>query len=251
MRLVPSQLVEHRVAGARHDERAGYSEMSRRTAAVALCALFLAGGAVPAGASPVMSRTRDKTILVAGVLSAKDVPAGWLSRTVSSGSQFRGFRGISVCKQIVSVDAAATAGSHAVSRAFSNPAVPSREATVTDEVYAFKNVAAAGRYLAAFQAPGAQTCLQTGLTQQTGAQVGVAAAPSHVAGVGDDNAGFDTVLSTTDQQGKPFTAVLDFVLVRSGRAVVDLAFTNPGTSPLPQEQAILAAVVTRLESVRP
>jgi len=144
-----------------------------------------------------MSRTRDKTILVAGVLSAKDVPAGWLSRTVSSGSQFRGFRGISVCKQIVSVDAAATAGSHAVSRAFSNPAVPSREATVTDEVYAFKNVAAAGRYLAAFQAPGAQTCLQTGLTQQTGAQVGVAAAPSHVAGVGDDNAGFDTVLSTT------------------------------------------------------
>jgi len=179
------------------------------------------------------------------------VPAGWLSRKVSSGTQFAGFRGIAVCDQIVAVDSNATAGSHAVSRAFSDPSVPSREATATDEVYAFKNPSAAARYLSAFQTPGAPTCLQAGLTQQTGAQVGVAAAPSHVQGVGDDNAGFDTVLSTTDSQGKAFTAILDFVLVRTGRAVVDLAFTNPGASPLPQEQAILAAVVTRLEAVRP
>jgi hypothetical protein len=205
---------------------------------------------MPAGASASSSKPRDQAILAAGVLSAKDVPAGWISRPVSSGNQFTGFRGISVCKQIVAVDAAATAGSHAVSRALSDPAVPSREATATDEVYAFKNANAAARYLAAFQAPGAQTCLQAGLSQQTGGQVGVAAAPSHVQGVGDDNAGFDTVLSTTDQQGKPFTAILDFVLVRTGRAVVDLAFTNPGTNPLPQEQAILAAVVTRLGRVR-
>jgi hypothetical protein len=218
--------------------------------AVALSALLLAAGVLPAGAS-ARSRAPDRAILAAGVLSARDVPPGWLSRQVSSGNQFSGFRGISVCKPIVAVDAAATKGSHAVSPAFSDPAVPSREATATDEVYAFKNPTVAARYLAAFQAAGAPTCLQAGLTQQTGAQVGVAAAPSHVQGVGDDNAGFDTVLSTTDQQGKPFTAILDFVLVRTGRAVVDLAFTNPGTRPLPQEQAILAAVVTRLEAARP
>jgi len=212
--------------------------------------VFVTVGALPVGASAT-PRARDRAILVAGVLSAKDVPAGWPSRKVSSGTQFAGFRGIAVCDQIVAVDSNATAGSHAVSRAFSDPSVPSREATATDEVYAFKNPSAAARYLSAFQAPGAPSCLQAGLSQQTGAQVGVAAAPSHVPGVGDDNAGFDTVLSTTDQQGKPFTAILDFVLVRTGRAVVDLAFTNPGTSPLPQEQAILAAVVARLEAVRP
>jgi len=205
--------------------------------------------AVPAWARGTRPTPRDRAVLAAGVLSARDVPAGWTSRSVSSGSQFAGFRGIAVCKQIVVADTVATAGTHAVSRAFSDPAVPSREATATDEVYAFPTVAAAARYLAAFQASGAPTCLQTGLSTQTGGQVGVAAVPNHGPALGDDNAGFDTVLSTTDQQGQPFTAILDFVLVRTGRAVVDLAFTNPGTTPLPQEQAIIAAVVLRLEGV--
>ena len=212
-------------------------------------AVLLVGWAAPAAGLGSRPPPRDRAILAAGVLSARDVPAGWTSRRVSSGNQFAGFRGIAPCKQIVAADAAATAGSHAVSKAFSDPAVPSRESTATDEVYAFKNPTAATRYLVAFQAAQAQTCLQAGLSQQTGAEVGVAAAPSHVQGLGDDNAGFDTVLSTTDQQGQPFTAVLDFVLVRTGRAVVDLAFTNPGTTPLPQEQSILAAVVARLEAV--
>ncbi len=205
--------------------------------------------AVPAGARGGRPTPGDRAILAAGVLSARDVPSGWTSQSVSSGNQFAGFRGLAGCKQIVVADAAGTAGIHAVSRAFSDPAVPSREATATDEVYAFPTVAGAARYLAAFQAASAPTCLQTGLSVQTGGQVGVAAVPNHGPALGDDNASFDAVLSTTDQQGQPFTAILDFVLVRTGRAVVDLAFTNPGTSPLAQEQTIVGAVVLRMEGV--
>jgi hypothetical protein len=210
--------------------------------------VVLAGVVGPAGAAP-QPGSADTAILTAGVLSGGDVPPGWVSTSQPDTSSFADLHGVRSCKQIVAVDAAAFAHvPHALSPVFSDPRAPVvdvSQSTAVDEVYAFQDVKAASRYLAAFQARNATPCLKTA-AEQSYAPAQVSVAPiAGLKGLGSANAGYEATVHL-NQQGQALDIKLDLVAVRKGRIIVGMSFTNVGTQPLPQEPAIVTAVVGRL-----
>jgi hypothetical protein len=199
--------------------------------------------AAPAGATDSKS---DKAILKAGVVTKADVPTTWTSRKAASTD--RTFQGVPECKEIR--DAVSTAKKkepRAQSREFEDPA--NAGTTSADSiVYAFSNVNAATKFVAAYQSPAAPTCFEAG-TRKVLSNTQAAGSPTvspvtDLQGVGDDAVGYEIAVPFSSG-GQTATLYLDFIFVRVGRAVVGFRFSN-GDARIPEGPAIVQTVAQRV-----
>jgi hypothetical protein len=203
--------------------------------------------AAPAAAGESKS---DKAILKAGIITKGDVPDGWTSKKASGGDN--SFKGITECKTISSaIETAKKKVPRARSREFQEP--DSRGTTSTENtVYVFKDVTAAGGFLANFQSDVASTCLEKSFAKSTSGRSG-AGTPTlspitDLQGVGDDAIGYETTIPFT-ANGETATIYLDFIAVRIGRAFVGFGFTNLGERN-PDGPAIVQNVVARVAAAQ-
>jgi hypothetical protein len=207
--------------------------------------------AVVAGlAGPAAAQSKgDKAILKAGVITRADVPAGWMSTKAANNDS--ALKGISECRALRSaMDRAKKKVPHADSRDFEDPAAGSLT-SASGIVYAFKDAAAAGRFLANFQGDGAQTCLTKNLAKQT-ARERTTGAPAvtpitDLEGVGDEAVGHELTQDSTAYS--PSTLYIDLVFVRVGRAFVGFQFTNLGER-IPYSPAIIQTLAARLDAAQ-
>ena len=188
-------------------------------------------------------------ILSAGVIRASDVPSGWVSAPPrGTGSEFTGR---SACHTINTAEASATRhAARRLSRQFGDPQAAGT--TVADDtVYAFPSVAAASRYVAAYQAASAAPCLQSVLARAVGSAGTATVEPltALLRGLGDANAGYEGTIEGAGQQGQRVALVADLVTVQVGRAAATFEFLN-ANQPIPEGPGIVDTVVARLEAAR-
>jgi hypothetical protein len=198
-----------------------------------------------AGAATRAVATGDQTILTTGVITAADVPATWTAAKQGPESS-KSFQGITACKQISAAASAARKGPHKQSRQFSDPS-DHGNTYAENTVYAFKNAAAATKYLVPFQASTFATCLQKSLQKQLGSldQVSAGQPVSNLQGVGDAAVGYEFQIQA-NVQGAQMTYIYDAIGVRIGRAFVGFTFTNPNVQ-IPQGPDIVNAVISRVQ----
>jgi hypothetical protein len=185
----------------------------------------------------------DKAILKAGVITKNDVPSGWTSKKPSSDNS--SFKGTAECKNIKrAVDNAKKKIPRARSREFQDPTALGG-ASAESTVYAFKNANAATTFLANYEAPQALTCLERTFTNSQGAST--VSPVTDLQGVGDQAVGYEAT-TTIPVGGQQATLVVDFVIVRVGRAVLGFGFANRGER-IPNGPTIVQAVVSRVVDV--
>jgi hypothetical protein len=206
---------------------------------------------VAALASPAVARARaaasNRALLDAGTVTSGDVPPSWTASKQHDTSD-KSFASIAACKQIRAASSAARKSvPRRLSPTFTDLRSPNQLTSAEDTVYAFKDAAAAERFLSVYKATDAQACLTTATKKAVGrAVVQVSAAPvASLHGVGDDSAGWEATLHATDRQGNSVTVVFDVIAVRVGRAFVGFDFSNQG-GPLGQARSIITAVVQRV-----
>lgn len=209
---------------------------------LAAATTFAVGPAAAATAAP----SSNQAILNAGVITASDVPATWTAAKQPDVGT-KQLKGIAACKQIIAVDTVAHSGPRKVSPTFSDP-VAQGNTYAESTVYAFKNAAAAAKYLMPFQASNAATCFQGSLQKALGSQAQVSAGQpiQNLQGVGDTSLGLEYQVQA-NVQGSQMTYVFDVVGVRIGRAFVGFTFANPNVT-IPQGPAIVNAVIGRVQS---
>ena len=200
----------------------------------------------PAGAVTRAAPPGDQVILKSGVITANDVPSTWTAAKQPDVST-KSLKGIADCKQISAAVTAAHSRPHKVSPQFSDPANQGNT-TAEDTVYAFKNAAAASKYLAPYQAGNFPTCLQKSLQRSLGsrAQVSAGQPVPNLQGVGDAALGFEYQVQA-NVQGAQMTFVYDAIAVRIGRAFIGFTFVNPNVQ-LAQGLEIVNAVIGRVQS---
>jgi hypothetical protein len=199
-----------------------------------------AAGRVPAAAS-------TQAVLAAGTLTSADVPPGWTA-TKQHDTNDKNFAGIASCKQIKAASSAARKSvPRRLSPTFTDTTSPNQLTSAEDTVYAFKDAAAAGRFLSVYKATAAQACLTAATKKAVGAsRVQVNVVPrTDLQGVGDDNAGYEATLQGNDRQGNPVTVVFDVLAVRVGRGFIGFDFGNQG-GRLPQASQIVNTIAQRV-----
>jgi hypothetical protein len=199
--------------------------------------------AAPVAAAAAAS-SNSASILQAGVVAPQDVPETW-QQAPQPDAGLGQLRKISVCKQYAAFVTTARKSPFRLSPTFSDPS-NGGSTMAEDTVYAFKNVAAATKYVTALLARNVPSCIHAALQQQIGnqGQVGALTPITSLAGVGDQSTGYEAVV-TVPGQG---TLIVDDVGVRVGRAFVGFVFTNP-TATIPEGPAIVHAVINRLSQV--
>jgi hypothetical protein len=215
--------------------------------AVAVALLLVAVTTPAASAAP---SAHDRAILTAGMIQPHDVPAGWVAHKQAPGTATR-FKGIAACKDLAPVlNAALTTVPHRASAEFSDPTSATQTTLVANTAYAFKDDAAAVRYVAAYRATNVPTCFTKSLQRAVrsslqGANATIAVAPlTNLAGLGDDEVGYSVTL-TVPTQGQPQTLYDDIIAVRVGRAVLGFNFQNLGAE-LPMGPAIIRQASSRV-----
>ena len=221
------------------------SRRAGRLAALVVLGVTVVALAAPAGAKAKPSPA-DKVLLNAGVVTAADVPAGWTaaSQVDTSAGQFKGVTGCGAVYRAV-FNARATVP-YKLSKAFSPPGPDNGITSVDDTVLAFKNDAAASRFVAVFQDAGAGPCLQAVLAKALRGEGHAVVAPLTVAPVGDATVGYQASITSTGP-GLTGPQVGDIVVLRVGRVVAYVATLNVAATPLAQGPAIVSAIATRLQ----
>jgi hypothetical protein len=204
------------------------------------------GGTAGAASTP---SARDRAILTAGVIRRSDVPPGWVSHKQASGSANR-FQGIAECKDVApTLNAALRTVPHRVSAEFSDPTSGTQTTLAANTVFAFKDMAAAARYVATYRRPSIPGCFTKSLQRAVGsslqgAQSTIAVTPlSNLAGLGDDEVGYSVALTVSAPGAPSETLYDDIVTVRVGRAVLDFTFQN-----LDAELAVGPPVIRQVSS---
>jgi hypothetical protein len=189
---------------------------------VALTALCGAAWSVPAkgGGS-------DEALLKAGVLAARDLPTRWKSRSVSI--RFANMlRGVSGCEeQSAALDLDQR---RAPSRSFYDPVTPAGALSsgASNVARVFKNTELADQFLSAYKAPSAAACLhqtnENDLKQRNpSADIATLTDFTPVTGlgtIGDDNVGYEAVITVATSQQGTITGPLDLIYARVGRTVL-------------------------------
>lgn len=227
------------------------SRAGGRTAVTVVVALVLALAAetpVAAAAKPLSAR--DRAILAAGVIQRTDVPTGWAAHKQGAGTAAQ-FKGVTACKQLAPVvNAALLTVPHRLSSEFSDPTSGTQTTMVANTAYAFKDVAAADSYLAAYRGSSVPACFTQALQRAVKGSLNgltgtVSVAPlTNLAGLGDDEVGYLLTL-TISAQGQQETLYADLVAVRVGRAVLGLKFQNLGAE-LPMGLTIIRSATSRV-----
>ena len=211
-------------------------------------AALLAGSTAASGAPTARPGPRDRALIAAGLVTGGDVPASWVGSHQSN--DIREFSTIAPCRAVYAALVAANRRvPNALSRQFTDP-TSNDQTLASNQVFAFRTVAAASTYLAAFEGPDAGACLQTavqkvvvgGGVNNTAATVGPVAG---LDGVGDAATGQQVTVSLA-VNGTSATLVVDFEAVRVGRTVLAFDFLN-ASHPLPQGPSIVAAAVARVQ----
>ena len=218
---------------------------AHRAAAIGLGALlFLAGATAHAGPAGAARPIATAAILTAGVITARDVPATWIATPRSTAPD--PFPTGAACHTLATAERRARRSPHAVSPQFSDP--QSGNTTEADNtVYAFANAAAARWYLAAYADPSASGCFRLVLTEAVGPSATVAIAPltAQLAGLGDEQAGYEGTVQGTNGAGQPVALIADVAAVRVGRAVTVFEFLS-ANEQIAAGPAIVDTVVHRL-----
>jgi hypothetical protein len=179
-----------------------------------LCAVTLM--AAPAGAG----QRDDQRIADAAVPRLSDLPEGWESEPSDDLGEDTG---IDECRRVDRVNEAALEQAYAETPLYFDPDDPAGKTTIEGAVYVFPKVKGAKRFFAAYEADSARDCFQ-----EIGKQVVDEYASSEVGtadlqvSAGDDAVGYRLDLEGTDENDVTDAIVLDFVIVRLGRAVVSL-----------------------------
>ena len=206
-------------------------------------------GSSAAASAAVKVSKKDKAILAAGIVQARDVPAGWTS-TRPSGSGANDVPGVATCKSIKAATDAARRVPNATSPQFKDPNAVN---LADDQVYAFKTVQGARSYLASYTSSDASSCLQMVYARPFGPpDVQVQGTPTvssltDLQSVGDENVGYEIVVNLTTQ-GQTVALYWDLIYARVGRAIVHFVFNNAEAS-LPQRTDITNAVIGRVKRV--
>jgi hypothetical protein len=209
---------------------------------VPLLAVSLALVTALAGPAVAESKT-DKAILKAGVITKGDVPPDWTSKKSTSGAPDRS---ITECKEIrTAVENAKKKVPRTRSRQFQDP---TSDAGAEDTVYAFRNVQAATGFVANYQGTAGQACFEKLAEKLAPSGTATVSPITDLEGVGDEALGYEIAYELT-AAGQTATAYVDFVVVRTGRAVVGFGFTNRGER-IPEGPPIVRAVVSRVSAVK-
>ncbi|MGH9049842.1 MAG: hypothetical protein ACRDY4_08945 [Acidimicrobiia bacterium] len=201
------------------------------------CAVTLM--AAPAGAGD----RDDQRIADAALPDLADLPEGWESEPSDDLGEETG---IDECRRLDRVNQDALEHAYAETPLFSDPADPEGRTTIEGAVFVFPKVKGAKRYFAGYEADSARDCLQAiGKSQVEHLPTNeVGTADLDVSG-GDDAVGYRLDIEGTDESGVTDALVLDFVVVRLGRAVVNLG-AQSGEEP-PSLDDVIDAMLERLE----
>jgi hypothetical protein len=209
-----------------------------------LTAVALASGIALVAAGPAgADKEDDQRIADEAAPTLADLPEGWEEEPSNDLGEETGI------EQCEGVDRATQAGLRAAyveTPVFVDPDDPSGDTTIEGSLFVFPKVKGAKRHFAAFAADEARDCFQ-----EIGEQ-SVEAYPSSEVGTadvevsaGDDAVGYRLELEATDDAGTTDTAVFDFVIVRVGRAELNLS--SRSTEDPPPLDGVVDAVVDRLE----
>jgi hypothetical protein len=195
--------------------------------------------AAPAGAG----EQDDQQIADEAGLVLADLPDGWESTPSDDLGQETG---IDECEAIDRVNTRAVAGPHSESPQFTDPDDPEGATSVEGAVFVFPKAKGAKKFVAAYAADGARDCFQAiGDSQVEGfPESEVGTSDLDVEG-GDDAVGYRLEIERTDDAGVTDTVVVDFVIVRQGRAVVSLGAQSAEEPPSLDDA--MNAVLERLE----
>ena len=178
------------------------------------------------------------------------MPTGWATHKQGAGTASQ-FKGITACKPLASVvNAALLTVPHRLSAEFSDPTSATQTTMAANTAYAFKDVATAGSYLAAYRGSSVPACFTQSLQRAVKGSLNgltgtVSVAPlTNLAGLGDDEVGYSLTL-TTSAQGQQETLYGDLVAIRVGRAVLVFNFQNLGAE-LPTGPTIIRATTSRV-----
>jgi hypothetical protein len=236
----PGSSGDHRV------RRAG----GRTVLTVVLVVVLMLAVARPLAAAAKPLSARDRAILAAGVIQRSDAPTGWIAHKQGAGTGPQ-FKGIAACKQLGTVvNAALLTVPHRLSSEFSDPTSGSQTTVMANTAYAFKDVAAADSYVAAYRGTNVPTCFsQSAQRAVKGSLHGLTATINvspltNLAGLGDGEVGYSVTL-TVSAQGQQQTFYDDLVAVRVGRAVLGFNFQNLGAE-LPAGPAIIRQTTSRV-----
>ena len=202
-----------------------------------LAVAALVAAAVPAGAKATPSAA-DKVLLRAGVVTAADVPAGWLtgSQADTSADEFKGF---GVCRVVYrAVFNAAATVPYQLSKAYSPAGADNGITIVDDTVLAFPTVARANTFVAAFQAPSGGPCLQAVLAKALKGEGHAVVVPLAVAPVADTAVGYEAMI-TSNGPGLSGPSVGTSSCSASGTCVVYVSTLNAaatGAAPGPGDR---------------
>jgi hypothetical protein len=160
------------------------------------------------------------------------------------------FKGITACKELAPIlNAALLTVPHRLSAEFSDPTSGTQTTLAANTAYAFKDDAAAARYVAAYRATSVPTCFTKSLQRAVQSSLQGASATisvallTNLAGLGDDEVGYSVTL-TVPTPGQPQTLYDDIVAVRVGRAILSFNFQNLG-GELPMGPAIIRQATSR------
>lgn len=193
---------------------------------------------VVAFASPAYARS-DKQIARASTLRVSDFPAGWTTSRHTESSPSK----LPVCRATAAVEKRGRPYK-AASPDFGVRGGDTQTTLVTNVVYVFPSVKQAKAYLAAFQLPTAQQCLQARLDQATkGSSVTATVTALDITGSpADDEVGLAaTVPSSVD------TVYFQAVAFRVGRGIT--AFTTQNVAaPFPDTATLATTGIERLKT---
>lgn len=212
--------------------------MRRLLSVVAIvCGVVLVAAPVGAG-EPDDQQIADE----AGLVLA-DVPDGWESMPSDDLGQETG---IEECEAIDRANTGAVERPHSESPEFSDPEALEGTTSIEGAVFVFPKAKGAKRFVAAYAADDARACFQAIGESQVGHL------PSNEVGTsdldveaGDAAVGYRLEIEGTDDAGVTDAAVVDFLIVRLGRAVVSLG-AQSAEEPPSLDDAI-DAVLERLD----
>ena len=203
---------------------------------------------------PAQGGGSDKALLKAGVLVARDLPTRWKSRQVTIGAT-NALKGVSGCEEQSS--ALDLDQRRAPSRGFYDPVnqggITSQASNVAR---VFKNTALADQFLTAYKAASAAACLhQTNENEfkrrNPSADVTLTdfTPVTELGTVGDDNVGYEALITASASEQGTITGPLDLVYVRVGRTVLGfkLGVQNQDISQLAD---IIGRPVKRVENAQ-
>ncbi|HSO97276.1 MAG TPA: hypothetical protein VLV81_14705 [Acidimicrobiia bacterium] len=183
-------------------------------------------------------------ILKAGLISSRDVPAGWTSTPGHKNPALLIIDGLGPC---AATQATLNSANQGARRAFSRRFVaPDQIGAAQDVVFLGRDLGSAQAYASAYDGPEGRACVQAVADQVAHQASGTAVVTpiADTATVGDQGVGYEFQI-TAPNNGALVTLVSDLIVVRVGRAVCGFQLQDV-TQSLPARVGIVRAVTARL-----